>query len=425
MAGIFGGKQIADNSITYSKLNDDVFQSMPIALSDEVMTIESSGLKSNISASLDGTVLSLIGKDGIVINSIDFGNIIAGIVSGEVVDGVIIFTLSNDNTVEVDVSDLITQYTASGYINIDNVNNITLNYNLLTDNLLNDNFVNDLSSYYTSGEVDNLLLGKLNNNALDDYITLSTNQVIFGQKRFDNNLLVGGMSTSTSQGTGAYIGITGQLTLSGLDNAKLNFKNSNNNYVSSSLAEVSEGNLNINSDILVLNQNEVTEIISPEILLDTTQFEDPGQIVIRVEDFNLDANGDININSDNTANLKVNGIGIDIERDGENGNVQTVITGNDLTLFSETNVSLDATTMSFGVADDIEIICKNFALESNNEIRFHEANSIILSSKEEIELSSQGDITIYADNNFNIRALGNSFEFRDDGIYLNDVKITN
>lgn len=133
-----------------------------IADSDLVLTFDQSGLKANIDANLNGTVLSLTGKDNVVIKAIDFAPIISGVVDGSVTDGILTLVLANGTEIPIDVSDLLSVYTATGYIDLDSNNNFTLDYDLLKDSLLGDGFINNLSNYYTSAQVDTLLSAKAN-----------------------------------------------------------------------------------------------------------------------------------------------------------------------------------------------------------------------------------------------------------------------
>lgn len=149
MSGLFQGKQIADRSVDLIKINEDLFLELPIASSDQMLTNDAAGLKSNLSLEREGSYAVLYGKNDSDGNPIEIGriNVSIGAIQDAYYDSttneIVIEIITSDGVDELRIpaQDLIDIYTSSGYIDLDVDNNFTLNYNLLKDDLINDGFL--------------------------------------------------------------------------------------------------------------------------------------------------------------------------------------------------------------------------------------------------------------------------------------------
>lgn len=174
-------------------ISDDniISSSTPIALSDEVLTYDSAGLKANISVVVNGNNVKVEGKTGedgepIVIG--EFNVLQSQIIQDvEIVNGHLLITFIIDGdpgteTVDIDLSEFIDVYVGSQYIDIEG-NQISLDYDSLYDELINEGFakIGDIP-----GQIDT-----------SDFARLSVAQIMTGSKNFTGGITKNGVDVAT------------------------------------------------------------------------------------------------------------------------------------------------------------------------------------------------------------------------------------
>lgn len=167
-------------------LDGVISSGVDIALSDDILTYDTAGLKANLSLTTEGSDAILYGKNDSEGNPIEIGRI--NISFGAIEDAgydpetnelyFIVNTPEGSQEIRIPVGDLIQSYTASGFLQIDSENDITLKYADLKDELLNDGFIDDLSEYSTTQQINTLLSGKAN--ASDVYTKSQVDETVEG-----------------------------------------------------------------------------------------------------------------------------------------------------------------------------------------------------------------------------------------------------